>query len=205
VCFIQQQLKSSRILESSQAFKQVTKKFVSLCPNLSCQALNLTGIHCSIPPCRYRFRFRNFLLIAHDYYCFNGYLGEPTFQWLCACAIYPELLWELTVYLGSLTALGKNLVTEHNILKLIQLSWFRAGFIPDAERLTLIESLDTAKEQAVREAIVDLLMHSLIPSRDSYAYDDWRLTFVSQSALRHRGQPKRLKSELRELSRRIMC
>jgi hypothetical protein len=129
------------------------------------------------------------------------YLGEPVFQWLCACAIYPELHWELTVYLGSLAALGENLVTESNLLKLIQLPWFRAGSIPDAVRLGLIESLDSAKEQAAREAIVDLFKRSPAPSLDSYAYEDWRVMFVSQSALRYRRQPKRLKSELRKLSR----
>jgi len=128
------------------------------------------------------------------------YLGEPVFQWLCACAIYPELHWDLTVYLGSLTAFGENLVTERNLLKLIQLSWFRAGFIPDAVRLELIAALDSAKEQAAREAIVDLFKRSPAPSLDSYAHDDWRMTFVSQRALRYRRQPKRLKSELRELS-----
>jgi hypothetical protein len=43
----------------------------------------------------------------------RSYLGEPVFQWLCACATYPELYWDLTLLLGSLPALGGNLVTDY--------------------------------------------------------------------------------------------
>jgi hypothetical protein len=128
------------------------------------------------------------------------YLGEPVFQWLCACAVYPEVRWELTVYLGALPEIGENLVTELNLLKLIQLPWFRTGSIPDPVRLSLIASLDAAKEHAARDAIVGLLQRSTAPNRDSYAYQDWNLTFLSQNALRHRNQPRRLKSILREIS-----
>jgi rhamnose transport system substrate-binding protein len=127
------------------------------------------------------------------------YLGESVFQWLCACAVYPELRWELTVYLGSLPAIGENLVTERNLLKLIQLPWFRTGSIPDPVRLRLIESLGVANEQAAREAIIDLLERSAAPNRGSYAYREWNLTFLSQIALQHRRQPKRLKSTLCEI------
>ncbi|MCP4664512.1 MAG: hypothetical protein GY856_54705, partial [bacterium] len=40
-------------------------------------------------------------------------LGEDAFQWLCACAVYPELHWSLTLHLGTL--LG-HAVTEKNLL-----------------------------------------------------------------------------------------
>jgi carboxypeptidase family protein len=89
----------------------------------------------------------------------RGYLGERIFQWLCACAVYPELQWGLTLYLGSLSCMGKDLIKEENLLRLASLSWFRNGAIPDAARLSLIRELDKEKEKAIREAIIELLEH----------------------------------------------
>ena len=130
----------------------------------------------------------------------RGYLGEPVFRWLCACAVYPELRWELTVYLGSLSVVGENIVTEHNLLRLVQLPWFRAGSIPDPMRLNLIESLGSVKETAVRDAVVELFKRCPAPYRSGYSYRQSRLAFLTQSALRYRSQRKRLKAALRDLS-----
>jgi ribose transport system substrate-binding protein len=129
----------------------------------------------------------------------RSYLGEPVFYWLCACAVYPELRWELTLYLGSLGAIGENLVTERNLLKLAQLPWFRAGSIPDPMRLVLIESLGNEKEYAVREAIVEVFKRYPASNWSSYARRRSQLTVLAQNALRFRNQRKRLKSVLREL------
>src|SRR6202007_3032813 len=58
-------------------------------------------------------------------------LGEKTFQWLCACAVYPELQWGLTLYLGSLPCMDADLINDENLLRLANLPWFRRGAIPD--------------------------------------------------------------------------
>jgi formylglycine-generating enzyme required for sulfatase activity len=39
---------------------------------------------------------------VHDIDALRDYLGIGGFQWLCACAVYPELQWDLTLYLGGL-------------------------------------------------------------------------------------------------------
>jgi len=100
----------------------------------------------------------------------RNYLGGGTFRWLAACAVYPELHWDLTLYLGSLPCFGPGLVTEQNLLKLVRLPWFRRGSIPDELRLALIQELGQDTERAVREAIVDLLEKNPAP-KETYASD----------------------------------
>jgi len=76
------------------------------------------------------------------------YLGEALFQWLCACAVYPELHWDLTLYLGSLPCMPQGLIAEANLLRLIRLPWFRTGSMPDELRWALIGELDIEKSNA---------------------------------------------------------
>src|SRR6185436_11358545 len=38
------------------------------------------------------------------------YLGDETYQWLCACAVHPQLQWDLTIHLGNLFSVKQNLV-----------------------------------------------------------------------------------------------
>lgn len=123
------------------------------------------------------------------------YLGEPVFQWLCACAIYPELHWDLTLLFGSLPEMGEHLVTERNLLRLVRLPWFRAGAIPDEQRLQLLAALDPEKEQAVRSAIVRTLERSPAPA-GSFAAEGRRLEIVVQEALLDRRSRSELKAAL---------
>lgn len=84
-------------------------------------------------------------------------LGPELFPWLCACAVYPELHWDLTLQLASLRHMPGELVTEANLLRLIGIPWYRSGFIPDEVRWELIQQLDIEQEREVRQAIIDLL------------------------------------------------
>lgn len=123
------------------------------------------------------------------------YLGEPVFQWLCACAVYPELHWDLTLLFGSLPEMGEHLVTERNLLRLVRLPWFRAGAIPDEQRLQLLAALDPEKEQAVRSAIVRTLERSPAPA-GSFAAESRRLEIVVQEGLLDRRSTSELKAAL---------
>ena len=129
---------------------------------------------------------------------FRSYLGEPVFQWLCACATYPELHWDLTLLFGSLPALGEHLVTERNLLRLVRIPWFRAGAIPDERRLQLLAALDPAKEVAARAAIVRALEKSPAPEA-SFAAENRRLEIVLQESLLGRRSTSELKSALRSV------
>jgi O-acetyl-ADP-ribose deacetylase (regulator of RNase III) len=87
------------------------------------------------------------------------FLGKAGYYWFSACAVYPELHWELTLYLGDkLTSDGKKLLTEEHLAKLARLPWFRSGYMPEWLRERLVEDLLAAKkDKAIREAIDEFL------------------------------------------------
>ena len=94
------------------------------------------------------------------------YLGEPAFRWVCACALYPELHWDLTLALGKLTELGPDTFTEEALLHIVRLPWFRQGWIPDDVRGALtsyLASTDPRLEVAARNCIVKLVQRNLAP------------------------------------------
>lgn len=128
----------------------------------------------------------------------RDYLGDEVFQWLCACAVYPELYWELTLYVGALPCFAEGLVQEKHLLQLLQLPWFRTGSMPDEVRLELIQHLDPAKEQAVRAALIAILENSPAPE-GSFAADARRLEVVAQRAWLHRHNRRVLRQTMREL------
>jgi acyl carrier protein len=119
----------------------------------------------------------------------KSYLGDPAFQWLCACSVYPELQWNLTLYLGSLGCMDQGTVREQNLLRLIRLPWFRNGSLPDKMRWPLINQLGDKREPEVRAAIINLLEESPPPAgtlaADKYdlelAVQHWRLEQDTES------------------------
>ncbi|HEX8493537.1 MAG TPA: tetratricopeptide repeat protein [Pyrinomonadaceae bacterium] len=128
------------------------------------------------------------------------YLGKDVFEWLCACAIYPELHWDLTLYLGSLPSLGNNLVQEKNLLRLASLPWFRTGLMPDNLRWLLINELPPEKARAVRTSLIQLLEKNP-PPKASIAEENYRLNLSAQRWLHSRSR-ERLR-ELLDLMRRL--
>ncbi|MCI0660390.1 MAG: choice-of-anchor D domain-containing protein [Acidobacteria bacterium] len=127
------------------------------------------------------------------------YLGEDRFQWLCTCAVYPELEWDLSLYLGSLPSMGNGLVNERNLLRLIQLPWFRAGSIPDELRLQLIGELDLAREREVRSAIIQVLERNPAP-HGTYAADAQRLDIAAQKVWLDRDDRKKLREAVAKIN-----
>ncbi len=129
-------------------------------------------------------------------------LGEETFQWLCACAVYPELQWDLTLYLGALPCMPSGLINEENLLRLTRLPWFRLGSIPDELRYVLILELDKPTEKAIRSALIELLENN--PPGESlantYAADSYQLNLVVQRWL-HRQSYKRFREVLKLIKR----
>ena len=94
------------------------------------------------------------------------------FQWICACAVYPELHWNLTVYVG--TKIKKKPVTEEQVLRLLQLPWFQTAEIPDLWRTALLQQLTDANKETTHDVIVDLLEKNP-PPEQSAAIDLYRL------------------------------
>jgi formylglycine-generating enzyme required for sulfatase activity len=112
------------------------------------------------------------------------------FQWICACAVYPELHWNLTVYVG--TNIQKKPVTEAQVLRLLQLPWFQKSEIPDSWRRVLIRKLTEANKEATHEAIIDLLEQNQPPAQ-SAAMDLFRLNLSIQKWMLKPKDPERRK------------
>ena len=130
----------------------------------------------------------------------RGYLGEDAFQWLCACAVYPELHWDLTLFLGSLPCMDAALIGEKSLLRLTRLPWFRAGSIPDELRLQLIGELDQQREGEIRLAIIGLLEKN-VPPEKSFAAATRQLDIVVQRSLLSRRDHSKLRQTLVDLKK----
>ena len=132
----------------------------------------------------------------------RDYLGEDAFQWLCACAVYPELHWDLTLYLGSLPCMGAALIGEKSLLRLIRLPWFRAGAMPDELRLDLIGELDPQREGEIRSAIIGLLEKDTPPEK-SFAAAARQLEIAVQRSLLSRRDRQKFQKTLPDLKKRF--
>ncbi len=89
----------------------------------------------------------------------QDFLGEDGYYWFSACAVYPELRWHLTVYLGYnlKTSDGNKLLTNDRLAKLASLPWFRYGYMPNWLRRRLVNDLSLPQENKVRFALKTLL------------------------------------------------
>jgi hypothetical protein len=85
----------------------------------------------------------------------QNFLGEDAYQWFSACAVYPELRWELTLYLGN----QLKLFNEDSLDKLVRLPWFRYGYMPDWLREQLIKDLPSHQERKIRISLYNLFQN----------------------------------------------
>lgn len=100
---------------------------------------------------------------------------HPALVWLAACAVYPAVRWDLSVYLAlGLTPDGElrgtderstSLYDEDTAVRLAELPWFREGHMPDWLRLRLVATLDPS----TRRDVIQLLEKLLQDARDESA------------------------------------
>ena len=90
----------------------------------------------------------------------RSYLGAAGYYWLSACAVFPKLHWNLTLYLGNTlqTEDGLALLQACQLNDLVRLPWFRYAYMPDWLRVWLIYNLPAQQEQNVRSALEALLV-----------------------------------------------
>jgi formylglycine-generating enzyme required for sulfatase activity len=84
-------------------------------------------------------------------------------RWIAACAIYPELDWNLTLALGKMFSTDISVLPSYkNISQLLRLNWFTKGTIPDAFRLALQQQWLSLQERAhVYQFLYDQLSQNL--------------------------------------------
>ena len=93
----------------------------------------------------------------------RGYLGPDGFAWLAACAVYPEIHWDVTISLGAYLRdrAGRSLLDGDRLAALARLPWFRYGTMPDWLRARLSGELSVSHERATRDALVTLFLSAL--------------------------------------------
>ncbi len=91
------------------------------------------------------------------------YLGTFGFQWLCACSVFPKLLWDISSYLGLWLdrTYPQQESLEDCFIRLACLPWFRQGYIPDYLRVRLMAELQGPQQLAIRQALEVLLDEAL--------------------------------------------
>lgn len=100
----------------------------------------------------------------------RAYLGEDGYYWLQACAVYPELRWELTLYFGRVLNGGDDapLIGESRLFALTRLPWFRQGYMPDWLRLALLEGMNRRRGRRVRTVLQQLLLSAVARPREGF-------------------------------------
>ena len=109
-----------------------------------------------------------------------------SFRWLCATALYPEMNWDLTVYIGEVLFDERELVKEENVLPLVDLPWFRKGMMPDGLRIALRAQLDKHSTFLVRDALLHLLqLNPLVGEEYSEDFFDYQLHIALEDVQLH--------------------
>lgn len=100
-------------------------------------------------------------------------LTDEGFHWMAACAVYPELSWNLTLHVGqSLRGRdGKPVITPHRLLLLSALPWFREGSMPAWLRDRLLNALAEREYATVHEIYSKLLLTVFDFSRKTVQLD----------------------------------
>ena len=80
------------------------------------------------------------------------WLGPRLFGWLCACARYPLLQWDLTLRLGK-----EAKPAEGEMLRLFRLPWFRLGAMPRDLQQALADRQDWATRRKTENTILGFL------------------------------------------------
>ena len=87
------------------------------------------------------------------------FLGPTGFRWLCACAVYPEITWGLTLRLAG------DAPDYQSLPSLSRLPWFRHGFMPDWLRRLLVSRLGPEAGDRLRTNLERLVEDLAGPSR----------------------------------------
>ena len=99
--------------------------------------------------------------------------GSPLHSWIAACAVYPELNWNLTLRLAS--PVDPKLACEPEASKVARMPWFRSGEIPASAREQLAAMIPERLRRPIQDSLYGLLSAQLIP-KDTFAWENWQNT-----------------------------
>ncbi len=115
----------------------------------------------------------------------DRYISPELHDWVRACAIFPSLQWELTLFLGqqltdiqSIQLKGKELLTTENLQQISRLPWFAQGKMPEEVREELLAQLHDYSELELRVRLQELFTSLDAPPGNSGAFEDRALALV---------------------------
>jgi hypothetical protein len=80
------------------------------------------------------------------------YLGDEGYLCLAACAIYPAMFWELTMWC-ALRLIRDHAACPDTVRRLVMLPWFRHNSMPDWLRQRFVAGLSDFEEARVRAVL----------------------------------------------------
>jgi uncharacterized membrane protein len=133
------------------------------------------------------------------------FLGEDGYFWLSACAVYPAIHFNLTMYLGTnlKNAAGEPLFSFERLASLSRLPWLRSAYMPDWLRLELVRSLSRKQNTIIREVLDRLWLSIAIGSTKAIKLEIARrhpraLTTLARSVFRRLARRSSMDSPLQD-------
>lgn len=134
----------------------------------------------------------------------EGQLGTDMLRWLAACAVYPSLHWDLTMWLNSIAIPSPKEdgsgISWPAAEALTRIPWFVSGRMPKEARSALLdwfEKTDPEGLSSTRATIAALLSQNP-PPKDSAAWDQYRMHIALNQWLSttDTAQKKQLEQEI---------
>jgi hypothetical protein len=112
------------------------------------------------------------VITALDRHLREALLPEE-YDWLAACAVFPELNWNVTLHVGETleATRRRDAPAVERLLSLIHLPWFRTGEMPVWLRERLTAGMAVRLYERVRGILDDLLLTSVTPTAKNIALD----------------------------------
>ncbi len=123
-------------------------------------------------------------------------------RWIAACAVYPELNWNLTLALGEKFSYENTVLNSHrNISQLLRLEWFKFGRIPDVFRTAMIEKWLSPEDIATVHGFLYEQLSQNMPLPGEPDYEGRLLQLAVYDLLRQKDSDifKQKANELKEI------
>jgi hypothetical protein len=90
------------------------------------------------------------------------FLGNQGFYWLASTAIYPELRYDITIFLGLRLTEGADpnrpaVFNDDRLTRLASLPWFQVGRFPDWIRRLLFDSIRPEEQRQAQDEVTRML------------------------------------------------
>jgi formylglycine-generating enzyme required for sulfatase activity len=137
----------------------------------------------------------------------QAHYSPAMMRWIAACAIFPTLHWDLTLYWGKYFSTAQDYLLESpKILSLTRLPWFVEGSIPNEARKVLLNWLEKEEKGLLvnlRGELLGILQQKQNqPPKDSVAFEEYRMSIALNQWLTT-TDPK-LKKELEDEIARLI-